>query len=98
MEDQGWLAWFSIRALQGKPVTIYGDGKQVRLIRACRALFFARVGLAKGDIAFGALRLLEAAMHSFYWTARVAALRIWRRIAPRRRGAAETWVIPGCDA
>jgi CDP-paratose 2-epimerase len=30
MEDQGWLAWFSIRALQRKPVTIYGDGKQVR--------------------------------------------------------------------
>lgn len=30
MEDQGWLAWFSIRALARKPVTIYGDGKQVR--------------------------------------------------------------------
>lgn len=30
MEDQGWLAWFSIRALQRNPVTIYGDGKQVR--------------------------------------------------------------------
>jgi CDP-paratose 2-epimerase len=30
MEDQGWLAWFSIRAAQAKPVTIYGDGKQVR--------------------------------------------------------------------
>jgi CDP-paratose 2-epimerase len=30
MEDQGWLAWFSIRAFQRKPVTIYGDGKQVR--------------------------------------------------------------------
>jgi CDP-paratose 2-epimerase len=30
MEDQGWLAWFAIRALQQKPVTIYGDGKQVR--------------------------------------------------------------------
>ena len=30
MEDQGWLAWFSIRAAQEKPVTIYGDGKQVR--------------------------------------------------------------------
>jgi CDP-paratose 2-epimerase len=30
MEDQGWLAWFSIRALQEKPVTVYGDGKQVR--------------------------------------------------------------------
>ena len=24
------MAWFSIRALQQKPVTIYGDGKQVR--------------------------------------------------------------------
>jgi CDP-paratose 2-epimerase len=30
MEDQGWVAWFAIRALQNKPVTIYGDGKQVR--------------------------------------------------------------------
>jgi len=30
MEDQGWLAWFSIRAAQDKPVNIYGDGKQVR--------------------------------------------------------------------
>ena len=30
VEDQGWLAWFAIRALQGKPVTIFGDGKQVR--------------------------------------------------------------------
>ncbi len=30
MEDQGWLAWFCIRAAAGLPVTIYGDGKQVR--------------------------------------------------------------------
>jgi CDP-paratose 2-epimerase len=30
MEDQGWLAWFAIRALERAPVTIYGDGKQVR--------------------------------------------------------------------
>jgi CDP-paratose 2-epimerase len=30
LEDQGWVAWFAIRALQDKPVTIYGDGKQVR--------------------------------------------------------------------
>jgi CDP-paratose 2-epimerase len=30
MEDQGWVAWFAIRALQNLPVTIYGDGKQVR--------------------------------------------------------------------
>jgi len=30
MEDQGWVAWFIIAVLVGKPITIYGDGKQVR--------------------------------------------------------------------
>jgi CDP-paratose 2-epimerase len=29
-EDQGWVAHFLIRALEGKPLTIYGDGRQVR--------------------------------------------------------------------
>ncbi|HKS10001.1 MAG TPA: NAD-dependent epimerase/dehydratase family protein [Pyrinomonadaceae bacterium] len=29
-EDQGWVAHFVIRSLTGKPITIYGDGKQVR--------------------------------------------------------------------
>jgi len=29
-EDQGWVAHFVIRALEGKPITIYGDGDQVR--------------------------------------------------------------------
>ena len=29
-EDQGWLAHFMIRVAAGEPVTIYGDGKQVR--------------------------------------------------------------------
>jgi CDP-paratose 2-epimerase len=30
VEDQGWVAWFAIAALAGLPVTVYGDGKQVR--------------------------------------------------------------------
>ena len=30
VEDQGWVAWFSICASLGKPVTVYGDGKQIR--------------------------------------------------------------------
>jgi CDP-paratose 2-epimerase len=30
IEDQGWVAWFAIRALQNLPFTIYGNGKQVR--------------------------------------------------------------------
>ena len=29
-EDQGWVAHFLIRALEDKPITLYGDGKQVR--------------------------------------------------------------------
>jgi CDP-paratose 2-epimerase len=30
IEDQGWVAWFCIAAALGKPITIYGDGKQIR--------------------------------------------------------------------
>ncbi|MGB5036520.1 MAG: SDR family NAD(P)-dependent oxidoreductase [Blastocatellia bacterium] len=29
-EDQGWIAWFTIAAQMGKPITVYGDGMQVR--------------------------------------------------------------------
>jgi CDP-paratose 2-epimerase len=29
-EDQGWVAHFLIRALEGRPIRIYGDGRQVR--------------------------------------------------------------------
>jgi len=30
IEDQGWVAWFTIATVLGKPITLYGDGKQVR--------------------------------------------------------------------
>lgn len=30
VEDQGWVAWFLIAAMLGRPVTVYGNGKQVR--------------------------------------------------------------------
>lgn len=29
-EDQGWIAHFLISALHGEPITLYGDGRQVR--------------------------------------------------------------------
>lgn len=29
-EDQGWLAWFLVAARSHRPLTIFGDGKQVR--------------------------------------------------------------------
>jgi CDP-paratose 2-epimerase len=30
IEDQGWVAWFVIAGVTGRPLHIYGDGKQVR--------------------------------------------------------------------
>jgi len=30
VEDQGWVAWFTIAALLGRQITIFGNGKQVR--------------------------------------------------------------------
>jgi CDP-paratose 2-epimerase len=49
-EDQGWVAHFMIRAMQGRPITIYGDGKQVR------DLLFV-------DDLVGALTLAERHLH-----------------------------------
>ena len=47
-EDQGWVAHFLIRALEDKPITIYGDGRQVRDI------------LDVGDAANAYVRALES--------------------------------------
>ena len=30
VEDQGWVAWFTIASILEKPITIYGDGMQIR--------------------------------------------------------------------
>src|SRR5690606_19111494 len=30
VEDQGWVAWFTIASLFDRPISIYGNGKQVR--------------------------------------------------------------------
>ncbi|MBI4309293.1 MAG: NAD-dependent epimerase/dehydratase family protein [Candidatus Omnitrophica bacterium] len=55
-EDQGWIAWFTIRFFLGQPVTIYGDGKQMRdvlwvedLIKAFEA-FMSRDFRYKGEV------------------------------------------------
>lgn len=56
VEDQGWIAWMTIAAVTGKPITIYGDGKQVRdvlhvddLLNAYDAAI-TRIERAKGQI------------------------------------------------
>src|SRR5215472_2488629 len=40
-EDQGWVAHFVYSALEGKPVTIYGDGRQVRDVLSVNDLVLA---------------------------------------------------------
>lgn len=51
-EDQGWVAHFLIRALKGEPITIYGDGKQVRDILSVEDLVdaFLQVEQRIGDL------------------------------------------------
>jgi CDP-paratose 2-epimerase len=56
VEDQGWVAWFIIAALTGKPISIYGNGKQVRdllyvgdLVRAFQAAT-ERIDIAAGQV------------------------------------------------
>ena len=56
VEDQGWVAWFVIAAVLGKPITIYGDGKQVRDVLFIEDLLDAydaavqHIDVAKGQI------------------------------------------------
>ena len=71
IEDQGWVAWFIIAAELGKPITVYGDGKQVRDVLFIEDLLDAyeaaaeRIEIAKGRIynvgggSANALSLLE---------------------------------------
>jgi CDP-paratose 2-epimerase len=47
-EDQGWVAHFLIRALEGEPITVFGDGKQVRDVLYVEDLVDAFL-LAAGD-------------------------------------------------
>jgi CDP-paratose 2-epimerase len=56
VEDQGWLAHFAISAALGRPITIYGDGKQVRdvlfiddLVRAFE-MAIARIDRTAGQV------------------------------------------------
>ncbi|MBZ4419423.1 NAD-dependent epimerase/dehydratase family protein [Myxococcus sp. RHST-1-4] len=53
-EDQGWVAHFLIRALKGQPITLYGDGMQVRDILFVEDMVRAfRLAQAKMDAVSG---------------------------------------------
>ena len=69
-----------------------------RLIRASRALFFARVGLAKGDLAFGLSRLAESCLIAPLDTVHITARRLRHRAGRDRRDAIEAWDAAAQDA
>ena len=48
-EDQGWVAHFAIRSLEGREITLYGDGAQVRDILFVEDLIDA-MQLARNDV------------------------------------------------
>ena len=56
VEDQGWVAWMVIAAITGRPITIFGDGKQIRdllhvddLIRGYE-LAISKIDFAQGQV------------------------------------------------
>lgn len=55
VEDQGWLAWFLLALRAGRPLTIFGDGKQVRDLLhvddlfACFSAAIAHIDTAAGQ-------------------------------------------------
>jgi CDP-paratose 2-epimerase len=53
VEDQGWLAWFTIAAATGRDVTIFGDGKQVRDVLWVEDLIAAYDAFLESDHAHG---------------------------------------------
>jgi CDP-paratose 2-epimerase len=52
-EDQGWLAHFIISSVTNRPITIYGDGKQVRDVLYVEDLIHAFDLFVKSDLASG---------------------------------------------
>lgn len=54
LEDQGWVAWFMIASQLGRPITVYGDGRQVRDILFIDDLLDAfDAAFAAGNAAYG---------------------------------------------
>jgi CDP-paratose 2-epimerase len=54
VEDQGWVAWFIIATVTGQPITVYGNGKQVRDVLFVDDLLDAYdAAIARIDVAAG---------------------------------------------
>lgn len=78
------------RALRAAPVA----PRDRRLVRASRALLFARVGFTKGDLGFAFARAAEAFAVAPLVSVRVAGRRLLRH---RRPGRVEAWNAPASE-
>lgn len=56
-EDQGWVAWFIIAALFNRPITIYGNGKQVRDLLYVSDLIEAYDKFIKSDLQYAVFNI-----------------------------------------
>ena len=76
VEDQGWLAHFVIAAQLGRPVSIYGDGKQVRDMLYIDDLVSAyTLAIEKIDIAHGNIYNIGGGANN--------TLSIWKEAGPQ---------------
>ena len=81
IEDQGWLAHFVISAVLGRPITIYGDGKQVRDVLFIEDLLesFERAVERRDDVQGQVYNIGGGPQNS---------LAIWREFGPMLEGLA----------
>ena len=84
-----YRAWFQEE--QAVLSRVLGGDPDEALVRTCRSLFFARLALAQGDLAFGFRRLGEASLASPRWAISIAARRLARRVRRRAQGALPGW-------
>ncbi len=76
IEDQGWVAWFIIAAIKGRPIRIYGNGKQVRDVLFIEDLLDAYAALVKGiDVAAGQIYNIGGGPEN--------TMSIWTEFGPR---------------
>src|SRR5690606_13084493 len=93
-EDQGWVAHFLIKALRGEPITIFGDGWQVRdvlhvsdAVRAYRLLLEQSQSLAGRAFNLGGgPRNVVSLLRMLKQIERVAGCAVETRHEPARQG------------
>jgi CDP-paratose 2-epimerase len=64
VEDQGWVAWFVIATLLGKPINIDGDGKQVRDTLYVTDLVRAYDAFVESDLLHGVFNMGGGPAHT----------------------------------